>query len=209
MARPAKDRVGIQSAREPDGKGRADCFTAYVRELGDESIRGDAQRGATSGDRQASEWRPNRPSSLEESSIAEISWLVRQTPHPRPWARSLVRAVGPTELKLADAEGGIKNGLTREVVPLRPSQARLRANAWACPRRGAPHPRVSAQSPTQHRALPSFGFSVLDRPAARRSLTAWRPPRRTESLAGGDMWVRGRAFARTGGDAQLGVGVPR
>jgi hypothetical protein len=46
--------------------------------------------------------------------------LVRPDAPSEPWARRLVRAASPTELKLSDASGGTKTASPRDVVPLRP-----------------------------------------------------------------------------------------
>lgn len=97
-----------------------DWFTAYVRELGEDSVvvtLSVAQRVATV---PASAVAPEPPSSFAADLHRGDFVLVRPETPSDPWSRRLVRAVNPTELKLSDATGAVKMASPREVVPLRP-----------------------------------------------------------------------------------------
>jgi hypothetical protein len=97
-----------------------DWFTAYVRELGEDSVvvtLSVAQRVATV---PSSAVAPEPPSSFAADLHRGDFVLVRPETPSDPWSRRLVRAVNPTELKLSDATGAVKMASPREVVPLRP-----------------------------------------------------------------------------------------
>jgi hypothetical protein len=97
-----------------------DWFTAYVRELGDESVvvtLSVAQRVATI---PSSAVAPEPPSTFAAELHRGDFVLVRPDTPADPWSRRLVRAVNRTELKLSDATGAVKIASPREVVPLRP-----------------------------------------------------------------------------------------
>lgn len=98
----------------------SDWFTAYVRELGDDSVvvtLSVAQRVATV---PSSALAPEPPSSFANDLHRGDFVMVRPETPSEPWARRLVRAASPTELKLSDAAGAVKTASPREVVPLRP-----------------------------------------------------------------------------------------
>ena len=97
-----------------------DWFTAYVRELGEDSVvvtLNVAQRVATI---PSSAVAPEPPSSFAADLHRGDFVLVRPETPSDPWSRRLVRAVNPTELKLSDATGAVKLASPREVVPLKP-----------------------------------------------------------------------------------------
>jgi hypothetical protein len=97
-----------------------DWFTAYVRELGDEGAvvtLSVAQRVTTV---PFSALAAEPPSSFASEVHRGDFVLVRPDTPSEPWARRLVRGVNKTELKLADAAGGVRTASPREVVPLRP-----------------------------------------------------------------------------------------
>jgi hypothetical protein len=97
-----------------------DWFTAYVRELGDDSVvvtLSVAQRVATV---PSSALAPEPPSTFANDLHRGDFVMVRPDTPSEPWARRLVRAASATELKLSDAAGAVKTASPREVVPLGP-----------------------------------------------------------------------------------------
>ncbi len=95
-----------------------DWFTAYVRELGDESVvvtLSVAQRVATL---PFSALAAEPPSSFATELHRGDFVLVRPDTPSQPWLRRLVRGVNATELKLSDADGTVRTASAREVVPL-------------------------------------------------------------------------------------------
>jgi hypothetical protein len=97
-----------------------DWFTAYVRELGDDSAvvtLSVAQRVTTV---PFAALAAEPPSSFANDVHRGDFVLVRPDTPSEPWARRLVRAASPLELKLSDASGGVKTASPRDVVPLRP-----------------------------------------------------------------------------------------
>lgn len=95
-------------------------FTAYVRELGDDGAvvtLGVAQRITTV---PLAALAAEPPSSFASDVHRGDFVLVRPDTPSEPWARRMVRAANPGELKLADATGGVKTASPRDVVPLRP-----------------------------------------------------------------------------------------
>lgn len=95
-----------------------DWFTAYVRELGDESVvvtLSVAQRVATL---PFSALAAEPPSSFATELHRGDFVLVRPDTPSQPWVRRLVRGVNATELKLSDADGTVRTASAREVVPL-------------------------------------------------------------------------------------------
>jgi hypothetical protein len=97
-----------------------DWFTAYVRELGDESAvvtLSVAQRVTTV---PFAALAAEPPSSFANDLHRGDFVLVRPDSPSEPWARRMVRAASPLELKLSDAAGGVKTASPRDVVPLRP-----------------------------------------------------------------------------------------
>jgi len=97
-----------------------DWFTAYVRDVGDDSVvvtLSVAERVALV---PLAGLAPEPPSGFANDLHRGDFVMVRPETPSEPWARRQIRAASATELKLADAAGALKTASPREVVPLRP-----------------------------------------------------------------------------------------
>ena len=98
----------------------AEWFTGYVRELGDAGAVLSLSPTARVATVPFSALAAEPPSSFAGEIRRGDFVLVRPDTLSEPWARRLVRAASPTELKLADAAGTLKTVSPRDVLLLRP-----------------------------------------------------------------------------------------
>ena len=98
----------------------ADWFTAYVRELGDETALVTLSGGQRNATVPLSALTAEPPSTFTVELRHGDFVLLRPEIVSEPWARWQVRAVDGPEIKLVDANGAQRSATVRDVLPLRP-----------------------------------------------------------------------------------------